>query len=98
MKIAKKELLRKYQAKKYKITLSIWVFYIDEIILDFTVKDYSTVDEINYNYQKALENIISIYKEFEEEFYEKNQINKDEIIETINYNCSFDDFYEQLLK
>lgn len=98
MKIAKKELLRKYQAKKYKITLSIWVFYIDEIILDFTVKDYSTVDEINYNYQKALENIISIYKEFEEEFYQKNQINKDEIIETINYNCSFDDFFEQLLK
>ena len=39
-----------------------------------------------------------VYKDFEKEFYEKNGINKDEVTETINYNCSFDELYEKLLE
>lgn len=39
-----------------------------------------------------------MYKDFEKEFYEKNGINKDEVVETINYNCSFDELYEKLLE
>ncbi len=97
-KITKRELLRKYQAKKYKITLSKWVSYINDIILDFSVKAYNTVDEVNYNYQEALRRIVNVYKELQREFFEKHIINESVISETINYNCSFDEFYEQLLK
>ena len=76
MKIVKRELLRKYQAKKYKITLSKWVSYINEIILEFTVKSCSTVYEVNYNYQEALKHIVNVYKKLQREFYEKYIINE----------------------
>lgn len=39
-----------------------------------------------------------MYKELQREFFEKHIINERVISETINYNCSLDDFYEQLLK
>ena len=39
-----------------------------------------------------------MYKKLQREFYEKYIINESVISETINYNCSFDEFYEQLLK
>lgn len=59
---------------------------------------YLLQGEVDSNYQSALTKIMILYKDFEKEFYEKNGINKDKVTETINYNCSFDDFYEQLLK
>ena len=96
-KMAKKA-LKKYQAKRYEITLSKWVSYINYIILDFYAKTYNTVDEVNYNYQEALRRIVNLYKELQREFFEKHIINESVISETINYNCSLDDFYEQLLK
>ena len=96
-KMAKKA-LKKYQAKRYEITLSKWVSYINQIILEFSAKTYNTVDEVNYNYQEALRRIVNLYKELQREFFEKHIINESVISETINYNCSLDDFYEQLLK
>ena len=64
-KMAKKELLRKYQAKKYEITLSKWVSYINVIILAFSSKAYTTVDEVNLSYQEALKRIVNLYKELQ---------------------------------
>lgn len=97
-KISKRALLIKYRAKKYKITLSKWASYINEIILEFTVEAYNTVDEVNSSYQEALKRIVNLYKELQREFFEKHIINESVISETINYSCSLDDFYEQLLK
>lgn len=67
--MAKKELLRKYQAKKYEITLSKWVSYINVIILAFSSKAYTTVDEVNLSYQEALKRIVNLYKELQREFF-----------------------------
>ncbi len=97
-KMEKIEVLKKYQFKKYGQLFPNYVFYMNEIIRVFGAKLYNTVGEVDSNYQSALTKIMILYKDFEKEFYEKNGINKDKVTETINYNCSFDDFYEQLLK
>lgn len=97
-KMEKIEVLKKYQFKKYGQLFPNYVFYMNEIIRVFGAKLYNTVGEVDSNYQSALTKIMILYKDFEKEFYEKNGINKDKVTETINYNCSFADFYEQLLK
>ena len=94
----RKWVLEKYQFKKYEQIFPNYAFYMHEVIMNFSSKTYNTVSEVDSNYLSALTKIIIVYKDFEKEFYEKNGINKDEVTETINYNCSFDDFYEQLLK
>lgn len=70
---------------------------MNEIIFAFLLKDYNTVDEVNFSYQKALKRIVNLYKELQREFYEKHLIKESVVSETINYNCSLDEFYEQLL-
>lgn len=91
-------MLKKYQFKKYGQLFPNYVFYINEIIRNFSQKTYNTVSDVDSNYLSALTKIIIVYKDFEKEFYEKNGINKDEVVETINYNCSFDELYEKLLE
>ena len=97
-KMEKIEGLKKYQFKKYGQLFPNYVFYINEIIRNFSQKTYNTVSDVDSNYLSALTKIIIVYKDFEKEFYEKNGINKDEVVETINYNCSFDELYEKLLE
>ena len=92
------EVLKIYQLKKYVQLFPNYVFYINEIIRNFSSKTYNTVSEVDSNYLSALTKIKMVYKDFEKEFYEKNGINKDEVTETINYNCSFDELYEKLLE
>lgn len=96
--MAKKALLEKYESKWYRNILSKWVSYMYNIIYDFSSKTYNTVEEVNYNYQEALKRIVNLYRELQREFFEKHIINESVISETINYSCSLDDFYEQLLK
>ena len=69
-------------------------FIIDNLLYNHT----NTISEVNDSYRKALQEIINVYKTLETDFYKDNNINKSKIIETINCNCSFDEFYEQLLK
>lgn len=92
------EVLKIYQLKKYVQLFPNYIFYINEIIRNFSQKTYNTVSDVDSNYLSALTKIIIVYKDFEKEFYEKNGINKDEVVETINYNCSFDELYEKLLE
>lgn len=94
----RKWVLEKYQFKKYEQLFPNYAFYMYEVIMDFSSKTYNTVSEVDSNYLSALTKIIIVYKDFEKEFYEKNGINKDEVVETINYNCSFDELYEKLLE
>ena len=94
----KQQTLEKYRPQKYKHFFRGYCFMIDAFIKNFVMKDYNTISEVNNSYHKVLEEIIDVYKTLETEFYKDNNINKSKIIETINYNCSFDEFYEQLLK
>lgn len=94
----KQQTLEKYRPQKYKHFFRGYCFIIDAFIKNFVMKDYNTISEVNNSYHKVLEEIIDVYKTLETEFYKDNNINKSKIIETINYNCSFDEFYEQLLK
>ena len=99
-KMEKIELLKKYQLKKYKesFPLKIYILYMSEIISIFSSTNYTTIKEVNDNYQEALRDIVMVYKTFQQEFYKEHNINKDEVTETINYNCSFDELYEKLLE
>lgn len=94
----RKWVLENYQFKKYEQIFPNYAFYMHEVIMNFSSKTYNTVSEVDSNYLSALTKIIIVYKDFEKEFYEKNGINKDEVTETINYNCSFDELYEKLLE
>ena len=96
-KLSKINLLEKYKIKKYAHLLSDFTNYINETIILFISREYSTVNEVEEYYQNTINKILSIYKLFEQNFYTKYNIDKNEIVETINYDCSFDDFYERLL-
>ena len=93
----KQQILKGYKPKKYVPSFK-WFVEIEIIINIFGYGDYATISEVDSNYQIALNQIKEVYINYQKEFYEKNGINKDEVVEPINYNCSFDEFYEQLLK
>lgn len=96
-KISKTKILEKYKINRNEHIFIDYANYINETIMLFISKEYNTVDEVEHNYQDTINKIISIYKEIEQSFYTKYKIDKREIIETINYDCSFNEYYERLL-
>ena len=97
-KLEKIEGLKKYQIKKYGQLFPNYVFYINEIIRIFGTKMYNTVREVDCSYNNSLTEILKVYLKFQNEFYQKHNIDEKEVTNRVNYNCSFDEFYEQLLK
>lgn len=97
-KLEKIEGLKKYQIKKYGQLFPNYVFYINEIIRIFGTKLYNTVREVDCSYNNSLTEILKVYLKFQNEFYQKHNIDEKEVTNRVNYNCSFDEFYEQLLK
>ncbi len=59
---------------------------------------YNTVREVDCSYNNSLTEILKVYLKFQNEFYQKHNIDEKEVTNRVNYNCSFDEFYEQLLK
>ena len=82
--------LRKYDTE---IKTIIKEFYL--VANNVTNKDYILkVDKLYYQH------VALVKKEFEnlkQEFYSKNGLDENEINEVLNYNCSLDVFYTQLL-
>ncbi len=76
--------------------------YINSLINQFHFTAYN-INDIDYiiKIDKLYYDIIAeIKKEFENfkiEFYNLNNLNLNEIDETLNYDCSLDEFYNQLL-
>lgn len=97
-KMEKIEGLKKYQIKKYGQLFPNYVFYINEIIRIFGTKLYNTVREVDCSYNNSLTEILKVYLKFQNEFYQRYNIDEKEVTNRVNYNCSFDEFYEQLLK
>lgn len=97
-KLEKIEGLKKYRIKKYGQLFPNIVFYINEIIRIFGTKMYNTVREVDCSYNNSLTEILKVYLKFQNEFYQKHNIDEKEVTNRVNYNCSFDEFYEQLLK
>lgn len=89
--------LKKYQFKKYGQLFPNYVFYINEIIRIFGAKLYNTVREVDCSYNNSLTEILKVYLKFQNEFYQRHNIDEKEVTNRVNYNCSFDGFYEQLL-
>ncbi len=96
-KLEKIEGLKKYQIKKYGQLFPNIVFYINEIIRIFGTKMYNTVREVDCSYNNSLTEILKVYLKFQNEFYQRYNIDEKEVTNRVNYNCSFDEFYEQLL-
>ena len=96
-KLEKIEGLKKYQIKKYGQLFPNIVFYINEIIRIFGTKMYNTVREVDCSYNNSLTEILKVYLKFQNEFYQKHNIDEKKVTNRVNYNCSFDEFYEQLL-
>ncbi len=96
-KLEKIEGLKKYQIKKYGQLFPNSVFYINEIIRIFGTKMYNTVREVDCSYNNSLTEILKVYLKFQNEFYQRYNIDEKEVTNRVNYNCSFDEFYEQLL-
>ena len=97
-KMEKIEGLKKYQIKKYGQLFLFYFFYINEIIRIFGTKLYNTVREVDCSYNNSLTEILKVYLKFQNEFYQRYNIDEKEVTNRVNYNCSFDEFYEQLLK
>ena len=59
---------------------------------------YNTVREVDCSYNNSLTEILKVYLKFQNEFYQRHNIDEKEVTNRVNYNCSFDEFYEQLLR
>ena len=97
--IKKAELEQKYLPKKYKVDIFAWkILKIKDIINDFYI--FSLQEDIKENVDKiyniAINYIINVYKEMEKIYFQEHKIDINNLNITINYDCGFDEFYEQL--
>lgn len=95
----KTELEQKYLPKKYKVDIFAWkILKIKDIINDFYI--FSLLKDIKENVDKiyniAINYIINVYKEMEKIYFQEHKIDINNLNITINYDCGFDEFYEQL--
>lgn len=92
-----------FDYKKYNVSKNIepLIKKIEKNRLNFILnvqtrgKDKETIDEI---FSQYINKIILDFKELEIIFYKENTIDKENIKESINYDCTLTEFYEQLLK
>lgn len=54
--------------------------------------------QIEYLFNLSIQKIKDDFKEIKKEFYQENNINESLVKETINYDCTLIEFYNQLLK
>lgn len=90
-----------FEHKKYNLSKNIEII-IKRIelnrlhfVLNTSGKDKETIDKI---FNDCIANITTIFIELEKAFFKENSIDKQNIKETINYDCTLTEFYEQLLK
>lgn len=70
------------------------------IINDFEkkIQNYSDKNKIDQAYLDSKKRIIDVFNVLKTNFFNRNNIDETEIKETINYDCSLEKFYDQLLK
>lgn len=66
--------------------------------IEFSLKDATDKQNIDNIFNRCLVKIKTLFKKIETEFYQETGIEKNNITETINYDCTLKEFYKQLLK
>ena len=86
----------------YKVTETIKGFI--QTIRTIAFSSYSkitimkTKESIDNEFNKTINEIKDVFKLIKEAFYKENSINESDVEENINYDCTLEEFYEQLLK
>ena len=85
----------KYKFSKYKDKFPKYNNTINDIIQTYKTSLCITVEDVKWEYYKALNKIEKLYEQFADEFSDSNNIF---ITESLRIYIPFDEFYEQLLK
>ena len=94
--------IAKFDFNKYKVSNKIKVVIdaIKQIVHYYSIyaKNKKEKEIVHQEYEEYLKMIKYRFKELTAKFYKENGIDEKIVKETINYNCSLEELYEQLLK
>ena len=94
--------IAKFDFNKYKVSNKIKVVIdaIKQIVHYYSIyaKNKKEKEIVHQEYEEYLKMIKYRFKELTVKFYEENGIDKKIVKETINYDCTLEELYEQLLK
>lgn len=101
-RIVSQDFIAEFAAKLDDLSVNITtIFYeLEDLPTEFYTKSYNIKINANIDalYKEYLNKIKNKFKELEMYFYEENYINKSDIKENINYDCTLKEFCDQLLK
>lgn len=87
---------------KHKVSKNIKSILVDIrfIYITFvpTINNMIFKQNIDKRFNETLEEIKKCFEKLKEEFYKENDIYEANIQESLNYNCTVEEFYQQLLK
>ena len=92
--------IAKFDFNKYNVSNKIKVVIdaIKNIVHYYSVHTKNKKETVHQEYEEYLKMIKYRFKELTAKFYEENGIDKKNVKETINYDCTLEELYEQLLK
>lgn len=72
---------------------------INKVVFSFnkTASTASNKEDVDNIFNDCIQKIKKLFKDLKEEFYKENDINENDVVENINYNCTSKEFYQQLL-
>lgn len=101
-RIVSQDFVSDFAAKLDDLSVDInTIFYeLDDMPIDFYTKTHGIYIKVTIDalYKEYLNKIKNKFKELEMYFYKENYINKEDIKENINYDCTLNEFCNQLLK
>ena len=102
IKIVSQNFVAEFASKLDDLSVNITtIFYeLNDLPTEFYIKSLRINIKLNIDalYKDYLNKIKNKYKELEMYFYKENYINKEDIKENINYDCTLKEFCNQLLK
>ena len=91
--------IAKFDFNKYNVSNKIKVVIdaIKNIVHYYSVHTKNKKETVHQEYEEYLKMIKYRFKELTAKFYEENGIDKKDVKETINYDCTLEELFEQLL-
>jgi len=84
--------------KDYETTLNAIKKMISKFEIDVCNTYIITKDDVDEAYEECIKSIKNKYSNLKDFFYKIHHINKEEVQEQLNYDCTLKEFYEQLQK
>lgn len=101
-RIVSQDFVAEFASKLDDLSVDInTIFYeLNDMPIDFYTKTHGIYIKVTIDalYKEYLNKIKNKFKELEMYFYKENYINKEDIKENINYDCTLKEFCDQLLK